>query len=1394
MAAQAKLKSRYEIRETLGQGGMGVVYRAYDSIIRREVALKTIRDTPEAAALETFYKECGVLASMAHPNIIEIFDLGEFEENGVSKPYFVMPLLPGATLESLIRSFSQRLTVERAVEIIAQTCRGLQAAHERGLVHRDLKPSNIFVMEDDSVKIIDFGVAHIVDTRTTMGLKGTLAYMAPEQIEMKPLSALSDIFSLGVVAYETLTLRRPFQGRTQAEIVEAILHYSPPPASDFNPAVSQKVSQVIHKSMAKQPWHRFASAREFAEILQKAARNETLEIFDLARIQPRIQRAAKAFEQGDFQFASEILSELEAEGHIDPAISALQRQIEQTMRQKTVAQLLRGARTRLEEREYPLALQKLQEVLQLDPENAEALNLRSSLEGRRTEEKIEDWFRLARQHIENYDFSHAREALQNVLQLRPQETTALQLLSEVGRREQEYLKVRQKKQELYQVALQVWQNGDVSAALSKLQEVLELDRRAPDLSAAESGTLYQNFYNQVRSEHDAINHAYAEARRHLSEKNFTAALALCSETLAKYPSHALFQALKFDIEEQRRQELSGQIAEINRRVEAEPDLDRRVSILKEAAERYPGEAYFEPALRLMCDKRDLVNSIVAKARLHEEQSQYNEALAQWEIVRSIYSPYPGLNFEIERLVKRREQQARSAAKARWVEQIDLSMETGDWAAASEALRDAEAEFPGDAELAELAKLVHQGQQRAEEAQQLLARGQQLFNEHKLEEGLEVLTRAQQLDDRSPVIRAVLVNTLVEHARGVLDRDWRAAEPLILRALDLEPANHLAQSLRTLAADCKREEFVDRAVSQARQAQLAGDLKAAIAIAEQGLAAYPNEFRLAQLMSTLNKGFEESRRRSLEELRHLSRDSQTITDPEALGVSVERARKIASQYSGDVEFQTVAATLEQRQLALTSTFAGPLAVGSGARIAQDSSHPLAQLESARPAVYPGGNPPDVEPVKPQAMVRQEETLRSQGAAAQAVSDSSMTPAESELAEAAAKPIPAAVALGRRFLPRIGLVAALPLLAGLVFWFSRLKQEPAPSSVPLTLEVRTTPSGARVIVDGESRGISNLALSLAPGSHQIRVELDGYEPSTVATRLDEGVTPEPLDIPLKPLVGSDAESGPPLVSLPAPAVRSGNAPTPSIAARSTAAREELPLKPTNGILHLRRVPANAQVSIQGSSESQPRPVAEDRLELLEGSYTLTATASGYAKFTTPVNIEGGKVLDLDVSLQPAKESPEDWRARWENPRSWTVEGDWLVHRGGNFVLSSLPAKPGSYSFTLWRKGKSPQWVVNYRDNRNYILFELDRKSLSRLVVRNGKKGSTIKIAHSFEGTDIYPLQVSITEGSIVHRMYDGSKWVILDELKLPGSENFVGRFGFFVPGKDELFLSHFSFKPL
>jgi serine/threonine-protein kinase len=137
LPGRTNLYERYKLGEVLGHGGMGVLYRAFDRLMQREVALKTILDIEQPQTLDLFYKECGILAAMVHPNIVNVYDIGEFEENGIKKPFFVMPLLPGRTLDVALRSTAQRFTMETLIEIVSQACRGLQAAHEMGLVHRD---------------------------------------------------------------------------------------------------------------------------------------------------------------------------------------------------------------------------------------------------------------------------------------------------------------------------------------------------------------------------------------------------------------------------------------------------------------------------------------------------------------------------------------------------------------------------------------------------------------------------------------------------------------------------------------------------------------------------------------------------------------------------------------------------------------------------------------------------------------------------------------------------------------------------------------------------------------------------------------------------------------------------------------------------------------------------------------------------------------------------------------------------------------------------------------------------------------------------------------------------------------------------------------------------------
>jgi serine/threonine-protein kinase len=1122
MAVPDKLNGRYEIKEVLGQGGMGLVFRAWDATVKRDVAVKTLRDAPTRAALQMFQKECGVLAAMSHPNIVEIFDVGEFEDDGTSKPYFVMPLLPGSTLDKLIKVASHRLTVERVVDMMCQACRGLQAAHERGLIHRDIKPSNIFVMDDDSVKVIDFGVAHMAETGQSVGIKGTLLYMAPEQLQMKPATPASDVYSLGVVCYETLTRRRPFEGGGEAAIANAILRVVPPPVCDLNPAVSQTLSRVIHKALAKQPWNRYASAREFAETLQKGLRNEKIEFFNPELLRPRIARATAAFEQGDLQFATEILSELEAEGHIDPAIVPLKRQIESSGKQKTIAQLLQSAKTRFDNDEYPLSLQKVQEILDLDPGNAPALGLKASIENKTTARKIEEWYRLAQQHLDNQAWSHAREALHNLLQLKPKEPRALQLMGEVDRREQEFLRVRKEKEELYHSALEAWNAGEVTTALSKMQKVVELDNKAPETAAPDRAASYQTFYNKVRSEHESLKNSYDEAKKLLEGRSFVQALAIADEWLAKYPGHALFQALRFDIEEQQRQELSARIAEIDRQVEAEPDLDRRLSILEQAVKEYPGEPHFERQIRPMREKRDLVNSIAAKARYHEERGQLAESLAQWEILNTIYTQYPGLAFEIERVTKKKEQQALTEAKSRWTSQIDAAMAAGEYGRALELVTAAEAEFPNDPELAQMKQLATDSAARAEEAAKLLSEGQALSQDKSFDEGIGTMRRALELNPRSQTIKSAIVEALVERARAVVDADWREAEPLIQQALAIDPSHLLAKNLRIIAQDRKRDEAVNNCFTQARQFRASGNLESALAEAEKCLAAYPLDPRLSQLRDILSKELADAQRAKarpadLEALHQIEQEASGATEADEVSAALERVRAVGATHPNDVEFEQIVRGLEQKLAGLKAAALEATATS----LVPATPRPFEEMPTPTPPPLPpvpGANIPTVATAPP---MQGPPPPASAVFAIPNLPPPPMPPVPKQAPRAPSggvppsPPPPVRPPLSRNaILAGAGALAVLLVLAALAVLVPKLFKKAPPPVAMARLQVHTVPPGATIRVNGRIRGTSNFELEDKPGSYQIDAILDGYQPASTAVQLKVGPA-APIELTLQPL---------------------------------------------------------------------------------------------------------------------------------------------------------------------------------------------------------------------------------------------------------------------------------------
>jgi len=911
MSTTPRPGGRYQVKESLGHGGMGDVYLALDTNSEppREVALKTIRDGSDPAAVELFKRECSVLMSFNHPNVIELYDSGDFDDRGVIKPFFVMARLRGVTLAQLIKESPQHLTVERTVEILYQVCRGLQAAHDHNLVHRDIKPSNIFVLEDDSVKVIDFGVAHLVSSET-LGAKGTLYYMAPEQIEHKLVTIAADIFSLGVVCFEALTRKKPFAGNTPDEIRAAVTKRIPPPASSLNPAVNNALSQVIHAAMAKKPLHRFASAREFGECLKKAMRNEPIERFEPGKLQIRITRVERALEASQYEIASDILAQLEEEGYLHPSLGELRRQVDQAIRNRDIRQFLETTRRFLAQDEYILALQKVHDAMQLDPTNAEAIALRTEIESKRNAQQIGNWLRLAQEHLGNYAFEPAREAVESVLRMAPTDAAALRLKGEINRVEQEIIRKRGEKERYYESAIEFHNKGDLTAALSRLERVLQLDREAPDGLRPERAAEYQKFYNEVRSEAENIRNSLDEAKSKLESREYAAAEAICDTFLEKYPNHALFQALKYDIGDRQRQNLSAYIAEIDRKAEAEPDLERKAKLLEEALNRCPGEVHFERALKGVTAKRDLINGLENQARNLDTRGLYSEAIDKWEMLRAVYKQFPGLDIEIDHLRKRLEQHARSEAKARWIERIDSTLNSAECSRALELVQQALLEFPADAQLIPLERLARQRVEQSVRAQDLLDRGQKLLEAQSHDDALAVLEEAHTLDAQNDLIRAVYIESLVRKASAIIDTDVEAADRLIHTAYGLDATNPRVKSMRVLTTHRKRALTIDGYLSKAREFQAANDLVLASKEVEKGLAAYPEDAQLRQLQVVLTTMVDASQkkselRRDREKMAELQRSLELSKDSVLSRSLLAESKCVAGKHPDDEQIQVIA---------------------------------------------------------------------------------------------------------------------------------------------------------------------------------------------------------------------------------------------------------------------------------------------------------------------------------------------------------------------------------------------------------------------------------------------------------------------------------------------------------
>ena len=268
---------QYEIRSPLGAGGMGEVYRAHDTRLDRDVAIKVLPEylTSDPERLRRFEQEARATAALNHPNILAVHQMAT--DNGIS--YLVEELLEGETLRERLRHGP--IPLRKAIDYAVQIAHGLAAAHDRGIVHRDLKPENLFVTKDGRVKILDFGLARLGPSRESSGeeatveqktnpgvVLGTAGYMSPEQVRGKTVDHRTDIFAFGTILYEMVTGKQPFRKATSADTMAAILHEEPSSISQLAPATPPGLQRVVHRCLEKDPEQRFHSAHDLAFALE----------------------------------------------------------------------------------------------------------------------------------------------------------------------------------------------------------------------------------------------------------------------------------------------------------------------------------------------------------------------------------------------------------------------------------------------------------------------------------------------------------------------------------------------------------------------------------------------------------------------------------------------------------------------------------------------------------------------------------------------------------------------------------------------------------------------------------------------------------------------------------------------------------------------------------------------------------------------------------------------------------------------------------------------------------------------------------------------------------------------------------------------------------------------
>jgi eukaryotic-like serine/threonine-protein kinase len=621
---------KYDIVGVLGQGGMGVVYRARDPRIGRDVAIKTLTEgfSGEADMLQRFYQEAGHTGNLRHPNIVTVYDFGD--ENGL--PYIVMEFLDGQPLDRIIRD-KEPLHLGEKLDIIEQVCAALSYAHAQGMIHRDVKPANIIVQRDGLVKLLDFGIARTGQQPTGQGmtrtgtLVGTPAYMAPERLRGDPFDGRSDIFSTGVVLYQLLTGTLPFDAEYPA-ILHQILQQDPPPLANYLPAYPPQLDQVISRALAKEPIDRYGHAGDMAADLNTVSAQ-----IKVQRTAQLLADAQKAADAQDFAQAKVLLSQIlrmdSQNAEAKKMMAAVDQFFNQQRVRQRVEQLNKIAREAIEARDWDQAIAASTEAVHLDAESSEATDLLAlANSGKQRRETIQQLLRdvESARHAGNYD--SAKDFAAKAHDLEPADSRIL-AICKVLEKEAEDARQQAKVQGLLQTAQESLAASHLAEASDALGEVESLAPSDPELLRLKD-ELAEAMRQEVRKR--LVSALQEKTAGALTLEELQSAMGEIAVALETFPTEPTLLRLRIQVAP-RLKELENKrlIAEVGEACRQLPPAEALIRV-REALSHMPGSAELMKlestiSQRLTREQRErLLAEYMAKARALLEDHLYLETV------------------------------------------------------------------------------------------------------------------------------------------------------------------------------------------------------------------------------------------------------------------------------------------------------------------------------------------------------------------------------------------------------------------------------------------------------------------------------------------------------------------------------------------------------------------------------------------------------------------------------------------------------------------------------------------------------------------------------------------------------------------------------------------------